>query len=168
MKDTKIETKLLGTLIYTEDEGHFETHTLSLQDNQVSFDVYVFENTPLDKYMDMVKKYLDNIPLMYEKIKKEIQENYKSNETMTFFIECQQDFEQEDLMDIFGVSSSEALTPEVFIQNIELRGLHIAEVADTDTIDCTVDFSLHEAYSDELLVFCFDNDLNITNISHES
>ena len=168
MKDISINTKLLGTLIYTEDEGHFETHTLNLQDKQISFDVYVFENTPLDKHMDMIKKYLDNIPLMYEKIKEEIQQNYKTNEVMTSFIKCQQDFDSEDLMDIFGVATSEELTPEIFIQNIDLRGLHIAEVGNTGTIDCTLDFSLHEAYSDELLVFCFDNDLNIVEILHES
>ena len=168
MKDMSIDTQLLGTLIYTEKEGHFEEHTLSLQDKPVSFSVYIFENTPLDKHMDMIKKYLDNIPLMYEKIKQEIQENYKTNKVMTLFIECQQDFDSEDLMALFGVASVEKLSPEIFIQNIDLNGLHIAEIGDTGTIDCTVDFSLNEEYSDELLVFSFDNELNIVDISHES
>ena len=168
-KKLNIDTSTLGSLSFSLEEGYAEDHTLTLCGKEVTIDVQIFENIATDKNIGIIKKYLDNISLMHEKAKEEIKNNYETNEAISEYVEDQNDvdWDEDCLMPVFGIDSIDKLSPEVIIQNLEIRTLFIAEDED-ELIDCTIDFSLNKEYSDALLVFRFNNDIDIYDITEES
>lgn len=55
---------------------------------------------------------------------------------------------------------------EMFINKLSLNGVVICET--TNGITCTLDFMLNPDYSDEILVFNFNEDGTFINFTHES
>ena len=105
---------------------------------------------------------------MYRKARERMERDYAADATMEFFIRDQlAELDEEPLLAFFGVARREEISPEAFIRRLELKGVTIAPLADGG-MDCTLDFSLDPAFTDELLVFRFGQDQEIYDISHES
>ena len=117
---------------------------------------------------EQITALLEGVPAMYRRARERMERDYAADATMEFFIRDQlAELDGEPLLAFFGAARLEEISPETFIRRLELKGITIALLADGG-MDCTLDFSLDPALTDELLVFRFGQDQEIYDISHES
>ena len=167
-KEITFETAMFGSLACAYSEGLFKTFTIQTQGREFSCDLNIFDNFVNDENYDLVLRFLEGMPVMYKKARAEINANYQTNELMKFFIQFHlEELDKEYLLPYFEAKSMAEITPERFIEKLEMRTISIAPTKD-GSCDCTLDFSIDPELSDELLVFRFDKNFEIYDISHES
>ena len=162
-----INTKLFGKIKADTEDGMCEYYDITLGGRDMNTSLMIFEDTLNDDTLKIVSDLIEHVPEMYEKGKSELMKKRDSDATVKFFIEWHLDELQEEVLEIFDVSSVKEITSDLFIDELYLRNITIAETKD-GWIDCTMDFSLPDEYSDELLVVRFDEKYEIYDISHES
>jgi hypothetical protein len=168
MMAMNLSTQFLGELTVPVAEGLFADFTRPLGEKDVTFNLYVFENFLDEENAKITARYIDNIPLMYDRARAEINERAAGSELIDYFVQSGIDEMDEDyLLGFFEVGSREEITKEMFLAALELRGLHIWRDEEGE-VGCVLDFSLDEEYTDELLVVRFNQVMDVTSISHES
>lgn len=167
-KEITFETAMFDNLAFAYSEGLFEAFTIQTQGREFSCDLNIFDNFVNDENYDLVLRFLEGMPVMYKKARAEINANYQTNELMKYFIQSQvEEMEEKYLLPYFEAKSLAEITPERFIDKLEMRMITIAPTKDGGC-DCTLDFSIDPELSDKLLVFRFDKNFEIYDISHES
>ena len=78
-----------------------------------------------------------------------------------------EEMDEDALTGALGVECREEVTPERFLDALEPRGITLAPTKDGG-MDCTFDFSLDPAVTDQLLAIRFGQGREICDISHES
>lgn len=164
--DYLVKSKLLGYLKINSEDGLFQTYTIDLFGKSHTFNLYIFEETINEANSHIVKSLIDNIQAMYERGKIELIKEVDS-EIVRYFIDFHKEELGPELLDLFNLNSLEDLSDEIFIRNLNLRMLAISE-NEEGKLEATMDFSLDENYSDELLVLRYNEDFEIFDISHES
>lgn len=163
-----IYTEVLGNLHITIEDGLFKNYMIMLDGEEVFFDLYVWENLISSKNIEVIKAYINCIPLMYEKAKQTFLTAYETDPTIQYYIQFHlEELDADAIHASCHLSSQEIVTPEIFLNALRPTMISIAENANT-VIDCTMDFCIDREISDELLVARFNPEFEIYNISHES
>jgi hypothetical protein len=171
-KTIQITTTLLGELTVPIEEGLFEDYTLPLGGKEVTFNMFIFENFLNEETAKITALFIDSIPLMYDKARKEITARAADSELIDYFFregvaETKDEDYEDYLLELCQVDSREEITKEMFLAVLELRGLHIWQNKDGE-VRSTLDFSLDEEYTDELLVISFNQALDAVDITSEN
>jgi hypothetical protein len=167
-KTLQITTTLLGELTVPVEEGLFEDYTLPLGGKEVTFNMFIFENFLNEETAKITAMFIDSIPLMYDKARKEITARAADSELIDcFFREGVAETNEDYLLELCQADSREEITKEMFLAALELRGLHIWQNKDGE-VRSVLDFSLDEEYTDELLVISFNQALDVVDITNES
>lgn len=167
MEYYKINTSLFGLLDIPAVDGLCEDFEIILSEQEMGVTLIVFEDFLNDENIKIVSGFLENIPNMYQAGKTELLKVKESSELVKYFIEFHLDELSEDMLTVFEVDSVDEITSERFINQLKLRTVSIAPDRNNE-IDCTLDFSLPEEYTDELLVVRFNTRHQIYDLSHES
>jgi hypothetical protein len=166
-----IKTKLLGELHVSISDGLLDDYTLVLGGKEVTFSLFIFDNFLTDETASATIRFIDNIPSLYEKARAEIKAQSADSAMIDYFVkdglDCTDEDYEEYLLDLLEVDSVKEITKEMFLEALELRGLHICETKN-DGVICVFDFSLDEEYTDELLVVAFNDVLEVIYITNES
>ncbi|MDR2507810.1 MAG: DUF2004 domain-containing protein [Candidatus Accumulibacter sp.] len=163
----KIDTAFLGSLDVPFEDGLYGSYSAVPGNRKISFDLYIEEEIASEEIAPTIANFVDNIPFMYARAKAAILAN-ADLERVSFFAECQLEGLDEDaLLSVFPVKSVQAITRDMFLAALEPRAIRIG-FNSQGKLDCVFDFSLDEEISDELLVICFDEQFEITNITQES
>jgi internalin A len=120
----------------------------------------------IDGNKKVAEKVLDNLPALYEKGKTALFNSIDSNELIKNYIHFHI-AELDELHEFFGVDSNAQITAEMFIEKLAPKAIAIS-TDNENIIDCSLDFSLSEDFTDELLVVRFNNRLEIYEITHEN
>lgn len=167
MENYKINTQLLGLLEISSKSGICEDYDINIQGRDMQVTLIVFEDFINDGNIKIVCDFIEHIPEFYQTGKTELLKIRDTNALVKYFMKFHLDELSEDMLEIFEVDSVDVITSEMFINQLELRSVSIAPDRNNE-IDCTLDFSLPEEYTDELLVVRFDSQHQIYDISHES
>lgn len=163
-----LDTTLFGPLRFPVKEGLFQTLPVTLEGKGLMVDLFIVEELAQPDRWEAITALLEGVPAMYRRARERMERDYAADATMEFFIRDQlAELDGEPLLAFFGAARREEISPETFIRRLELKGITIALLADGG-MDCTLDFSLDPALTDELLVFRFGQDQEIYDISHES
>ena len=133
-----LDTTLFGPLRFPVKEGLFQTLPVTLEGKGLMVDLFIVEELAQPDRWEAITALLEGVPAMYRRARERMERDYAADATMEFFI-----------------------------RRLELKGVTIAPLAEGG-MDCTLDFSLDPALTDELLVFRFGQDQEIYDISHES
>lgn len=132
------------------------------------------ELTKSEEKMNLIGEFLDDIEHMkiqaYETLTQILADKHdKYHETVTYFLEFHRnEFDEEQLSELLGVSETKHLTLEDMIMCLKLNGLSCNYDAGWKEQHFVMDFSFHPALTDELLVVHFNSKKEIIIISHES
>src|SRR5262245_59444444 len=109
-----IKTTLFGELTVPFEDGYFEDSTTVLGGKEVTFNLYIMEKSATEEAADMIARFVDGIPLMYEKAKVAIRVRADAgSELVSFFVEDQlENLDEDVLLDIFPVDTVENITTE--------------------------------------------------------
>lgn len=170
METYKIKTDLLGEIELSKDDGIYEDLDIIIDSEKRTISFFVHENFLDDNNIKIVENYIHHIPEMHKKAKTAISEGKYSNGMICNFIESNiDDIEGLDWTDeFFSITSNDKISIDMVAEKLEIRGICIYPDKEKDIISCYFDFSLPEEYTDELLVFYFDEQYEIYCISHES
>lgn len=161
------DTTLFGHLRFQASEGLFEDYALEIDGRSLTANLYLREHAVNRDNISLVQQELERLPQMYQTAREFLYGQYKSNQTIQKFIEShREEMDAEVLCNYFQVESPELLTDEQFIEKLELRTLAIKPQEDGE--DCTLDFSIDEDLSDELLVVRINRQGEITDLCWES
>ncbi|MCL2023092.1 MAG: DUF2004 domain-containing protein [Oscillospiraceae bacterium] len=166
MTDIKLSTTLFGEIIVPYEEGVFQDCTLTLDEKETTFNLYLMEKSITDTLTKTVVKFLDNLPLLYQKAKAAVLSSTDS-ELLSYFTEFHLEELADELLPLFSVDSADEITKEMFLSALKLRGVRIG-LNNQNELDCVLDLCLDEEITDELLVIYFDTQFEITDMSHES
>ncbi len=163
-----LETLLFGVLRFPVKEGLFETLPIPLRGRTRMVDLYIWEDLAQPDRWEAITAMLNAIPEMYQKARARFEAEQETNQVIAFFLRDQMEEMDEDaLTGALGVECREEVTPERFLDALEPRGITLAPTKDGG-MDCTFDFSLDPAVTDQLLAIRFGQDREICDISHES
>jgi len=123
-------------------------------------------NVLADDNIKAIEDMLDSVLSMYEKGKAALLSGKDSNELIKNFINFHIE-ELDEIHEVFGVDSNDEISAEMFIGNLLPRGIAI-NVGEDNMVNCSLDFSLPEDYTDELLVVRFNDQHEVYEITHES
>ncbi|MNJ42577.1 hypothetical protein D3C77_375490 [compost metagenome] len=167
MNSYTINTSLIGKLEVPVGDGLYKSYEFELGGQKTLVSLYIVEDFLTKDNVSTVQHFIDQIPAMYQKAKKDISLSASSNEIIKEYTSFHIEELGDDLVSLFNLASSDQLTPELFVNNLEPRTIRIGPHSNDD-IDCTFDFSLPEDFTDELLVVSFNPNLEIYTITHES
>jgi len=162
-----INTPLFGELAIPAEEGLFEYFTLPLGGKDVTFHLHIFEDFLNGDTAKITGRFLENFQVLYDKARAYIAEQADDSDVDYFFRAGVEETDEDYLLGLFGVGSTEDITKEMYLAALELRGSHIWQ-SDKGAVGCVLDFSLSEEYTDELLAVSFNEALEPVNIANES
>lgn len=161
------DTTLFGHLCFPVSKGLYETFPLVIDGRSFQANLYLWEDVVNCETLSIVQEELERVPQMYRAARKFLYDHLKGNQMIRDFIQSHREYlEPEYLCEYFQIGSPEELTDEQFYEKLELRTLAIKPQENGE--DCTLDFSIDEGLSDELLVIRFDRVGNMTNLCWES
>jgi hypothetical protein len=114
--------------------------------------------------LEMIDQYIE----MNEMAKKAIVENFSENETVNYYFayHFESSLEEEELIEIFGGKDFEKMDIKTVVEKMGcpdlLFGINDGELT------VSVDYMVSKEYSDEILCVKMDDQLNVTDFSHES
>lgn len=163
MANITLNTELFGTISFDSEDGLWEYYTIEIDGKEI--------NTRLDieSYLDPdsaehIEDLLNRLPQMLHIAKAELVERYPEDETVRVFVDFQmEEIDEDSLLECFEVDALSEITPEAFLNALQLCGISIDGNA-----ECAIDLCLDPDVTDALLVVRFDQDLEITDIAHES
>ncbi len=163
MAEITLNTKLFGSITFDSEDGLWEYYTIELDGKEIETRLDI-EAEQSDEDVTVIQSFLENIPQMIQKAKAVFVEKYPTDETIRMFVDFQmEEIEEDSLLSRFGVDALSEVTPKLFLEELKLCGISIDGNA-----ECTLDFCLDKDITDALLVVCFDEDMEICDIAHES
>jgi len=168
MTQRTIRTKHFGEIEVPnngEDLDYCDSHTLTLDGEERDVDLLLCD-TPSEDRIRTIESLLDRIHELYQQGRKAIFDGRETDERVKYFIDSHID-ELEDLHELFDVPSNNNITPELFVQKLELRAVAMHR-NNEDILECVLDFVLPDDYSSEILVVCLDCQGELLYIIQES
>ena len=112
-------------------------------------------------------RFLNEFPELYDKARAFIAAQADDADVDYFFRAGVYEMDEEYLLGLFGVDSTDKITREMYLAALELRGSHIWQ-NNKGAVGCVLDFSLDEEYTDELLAVSFNDACEPVNVANES
>lgn len=149
MRSVHFKDTIFGDLNFPYDEGLVEEFTVLICGRETNLILDIWEDLVTeDNYMDILSILL-NIEIMCEKARSAIRDSGQWKECIQFFFECQK------------------VAAEEYMDKLELINICICSTEEEE-LDVSMDFSIGEDISDEVLVVCFHKNLELYYITHES
>lgn len=167
MDSYTINTSSIGTIEVSNRDGLFGDYEFELDGQKTPVSLFIIEDFLNKDNASTVEYFIDHVPAMYQKAKNYISLSASSNEVIQEYISCHIEEPFSELVSLFHLDSIDQLTPELFVNSLELLTIRISPDSN-GVIECFFDFSLPENYTDELLVISFDSTLEIHHITQES
>ncbi|QGN40137.1 DUF2004 domain-containing protein [Klebsiella oxytoca] len=160
-----LNTARWGTLNIDEDDGFAEIVMLTVNGKQRNVWLNIFEDvlpaTPAAKIIAL----LDSVPTCEEQIQNMLVREAGENAFIDDFLEYVQEYDEETLQTLNITTPTRLICAKSLI----LRGVGIWLAAPAPgTLSMTLDYGLPEEFSDQLLVFDFDENSTLRDISWES
>jgi hypothetical protein len=163
----KYTTKYFGEVELLLDEApvwaDFDT-TYDGQDITVSFSDYGLYGDKIKLCWEIIDKYIE----INEIAKKEIIECFNKNENIQYYFKCHFEdmLEEDELIEVFGVNNFDEINIKDVVEKMEYPNL-LFGIKD-GLINISVDYMVAKEYSDEILCVRMDEELNVTDFTHES
>ena len=162
----KLDLKNMPDIEYEKGEDIW----LEPEDINKDFGISISEElTVSDEEMSRAASYIDNSQKFKEKALDFLKLNSEDNTrdyydvVNDFLVFHREESEPEDLTELFG-----KYDPDLKTMFSALKMRHINIYKDNEGVQYIFDFGFDEEYSDEVLAVYFDNDENISFVSHES
>lgn len=163
MANITLNTDLFGTITFDSEDGLWEYYTIEMDGKEIS------TRLDIESYLDaetaeQMEDFLNRLPQMIHSAKTEAMERYSEDETVQGFVDYQmEEIDVDSLLECFEADDLSEITPEAFLNALQLCGISIDGNA-----KCSIDLCLDPDITDALLVVRFDENLKITDIAHES
>jgi len=166
---SKQKTKYFGEveLSIEEDNSWADFDTVyNGQEITVSLSDFSIYGEQLKLCWDIIDKYES----INEIAKKAIAEYFpQKGGIVAYYFECHFDIlEEDDLLEIFGISTFEKLEIEAVVKKMGHPNLLFGINAKNKELEFSVDYMISKEYSDEILCVKMDSELNVIGFSHES
>ena len=163
MANITLNTDLLGTIAFDSEDGLWEYYTIEMNGKEINTRLDIDSDLDADS-AEHIEELLNRLPQMIHMAKAEFVERYPEDETVRVFVDFQmEEIDEDSLLECFEADDLSEITPEVFSNSLQLCGISI-----NDSVECSIDLCLDPDITDALLVVRFDQDLEITDITHES
>lgn len=162
----KFNTKYFGELDIEVENGDGSAFT-SYDGQKLYFYFANFKSygAKINVCLNVLDRYLQ----ICEMAKAAIVQNFNKNETVRYYFECHFDvLESDTLTEIFGTDEFEKLDVKKIVRNFGYPNLLFGFAEDKKELEISVDFKVAPEYSDEILCVKMDENLNVTDFSHES
>jgi hypothetical protein len=160
-----LDTALWGTINIDVSNGFAEYAELTTNGTRRKIWLDIFEDispiTPVDKIIDL----LDSVPACERIIQGILDNKVGENACVDEFLEEMQECDEETLQEL-NITNP---TRQAFVSSLILRGVIVGlEAPAPGTLTLTLDYGLPEEFSDQLLVFTFDEKAVLLGVSWES
>jgi hypothetical protein len=174
----EIHAVLLGDMMFEAEAGFFEFCSIELSEAEVSFPLLITEDVFGNGFVapradseiyvvETVERFLDNIPLMCVKSIEAARLNF-SSELIADFAEFHlAAYGEESLSPLFPFRNVGTLTADIFADTLTLGGVMVGR-NQAGSLECAIDLTLGEVFLEEMLVFYFDELLEISWMTAEN
>ena len=165
-KEIKLSTALFGALTVVPEEGMYQRFELNIKNRVMNVSLFIHERALNGENKAEIERFLNEIPNLYDKIKAATFEEKDSSPIIRYYLDEELEI-IENLHEIFEVASNDEITDEMLINQLKIAGIGVY-IDEKGDLNLNIDLTVERSYSDELLVFYFNEQLDISLITHES